>query len=107
MSRKSAEIAPKSHEIIQLGDFRFFVKSRELQDSAGSTVTLRSQSADVLAYLAMHAGVLVSKDALIAAVWGDTFVTNDSLVQCIGDIRRALGDENHEIVQTSPRKGYK
>lgn len=107
MSRTDAEKEPKSDDILQLGNFRFSLKTNELFDSSGDTVALRNQSADVLAYLAAHSGKLVSKDALIEAVWADTFVTDDSLVQCIGDIRRALGDDDHKIVQTSPKKGYK
>lgn len=107
MSRTDAEIEPKSAEPVVLGQFRFFPESRDLRDPSGSSVTLRSQSAGVLAYLAEHTNELVTKDALIEAVWGDTFVTDDSLVQCIGDIRRALGDDQRKIVQTFPRKGYK
>ena len=68
---------------------------------------LRSQSADVLAYLARHAGALVSKEALIENVWADTFVTDDSLVQCIGDIRKALNDAERKIIETLPKKGYR
>ena len=41
------------------------------------------------------------------AVWPDTFVTDDSLTQCIADIRRALGDDGHVIVQTLPKRGYR
>jgi WD40 repeat protein/class 3 adenylate cyclase len=41
------------------------------------------------------------------AVWPDTFVTDDSLTQCIADIRRALGDDEHAIVETFPKRGYR
>jgi pimeloyl-ACP methyl ester carboxylesterase len=34
------------------------------------------------------------------------FVTDDSLVQCIKDVRRALRDEAHRIIRTVPRRGY-
>ena len=69
-------------------------------------VRLRPKSFDVLRYLVEHAGRLVSKEELIKAVWPGVFVTDDSLVQCVGDIRGALGDEAHRIVQTVPRRGY-
>ena len=74
MSRTRDEIEPKSDEIHKVGDFTISVKTRELTDAAGQVVALRSQSADVLLYLAAHAGELVTKDALIDAVWaaGDT-----------------------------------
>jgi pimeloyl-ACP methyl ester carboxylesterase/DNA-binding winged helix-turn-helix (wHTH) protein len=69
-------------------------------------VQLRPKSFDVLRYLAEHAGRLVSKDELIQAVWPDLFVTEDSVVQCIGDIRSALSDDAHRIIKTVPRRGY-
>ena len=39
-----------------------------------------------------RAGQLVGKDEIMDEVWSDCEVTEDSLVQAIGDIRRALGD---------------
>jgi DNA-binding winged helix-turn-helix (wHTH) protein len=67
---------------------------------------LRPKSFDVLRHLADHAGRLVSKDELIKAAWPDVFVTDDSLVQCIKDIREALSDDAHQIIKTVPRRGY-
>jgi DNA-binding winged helix-turn-helix (wHTH) protein len=61
----------------------------------------------VLSVLAARPGEIVSKEALMLAVWPDTFVTDDSLTQCIADIRRALGDEAHMIVETFPKRGYR
>ncbi|MCU9848931.1 winged helix-turn-helix domain-containing protein [Defluviimonas sp. WL0024] len=107
MSRKRAEFAMKSHEIIKLGSYRFDPSDKTLRDSSGGVVPLRSQSADVLAYLAQRHGQIVGKDDIISAIWRDTFVTDDSLVQCIADIRRALGDQEHALVQTHPKQGYR
>ena len=61
----------------------------------------------MLAALAARAGGIVTKSELIESVWADIAVTDDSLVQCIADIRRALGDDAHKIVQTFPKKGYR
>jgi TolB-like protein/DNA-binding winged helix-turn-helix (wHTH) protein len=67
---------------------------------------LRPKSYEVLCYLLAHHGCLVSKDELLRAVWGRTVVTDDSLTQCLVEIRRALGDEARHIVRTVPRRGY-
>ncbi len=72
----------------------------------GAEIELRSQSFDVLDYLARNAGRVVSKDELIDAVWDRKPANEDSLVQCIADIRRALGDSDHRLIRTFPRKGY-
>jgi TolB-like protein/DNA-binding winged helix-turn-helix (wHTH) protein len=107
MSRNQDETCPNNPEIVRLGPMEFNLATGELRDQQGRPVGLRSQSAEVLAHLARHPGRVVAKGDLIAAVWPDTFVTDDSLVQCITDIRRALGDHGHKIVLTHPRKGYR
>ena len=43
-------------------------------------------------------GSAVDKDELLHAVWRGVVVTEDSLVKCIGEIRRALGDDEHRVV---------
>jgi len=68
-------------------------------------IQLRPKSFDVLRYLAEHAGRVVSKDELIHTIWPDLFVTEDSVVQCIADIRAALRDDAHRIIKTVPRRG--
>lgn len=69
-------------------------------------VRLRPQSHAVLRYLAEHAGRLVTRAELFSAVWGHTVVTDDSLTQCLIEIRRALGDPSHELIRTVPKRGY-
>ena len=63
----------------------------------------------VLVYLAGHAAEVVSKEELIQAVWADTFVTDDVLLRCISELRKALEDDPKEprYIQTIPRSGYR
>ena len=53
-----------------------------------------------------HPGRLLTKDELIEAVWPDVTVTNDSLVQCISQLRAAFGDNGQSLIKTVPRRGY-
>ncbi len=64
---------------------------------------------ETLIYLAARPGKVVSKADLMKAIWPDTFVTDDVLVQCVVDIRRALGDhpKTPQFVETLPRRGYR
>jgi hypothetical protein len=48
----------------------------------------------------------VSKTELIEAVWPDAAVTDNSLVQCVREIRQALDDESEELIRTVARRGY-
>jgi hypothetical protein len=39
-------------------------------------------------------------------VWGSIFVTEDSLTQCISEIRKAVGDADKRLLRTVHGKGY-
>ena len=69
-------------------------------------VPLRPKSFDVLVYLVRNRGRLVTKDELFENVWADVIVTDNSLVQCIKDVRQALNDENQTIIETVAKRGY-
>lgn len=87
------------------GKFSLDLDREEL--SAGDQhVRLRPKSFAVLKYLVERHGRLVTKEELLDAVWHHSHVTDGSLTQCLIDIRRALSDEDHEIVRTVPRRGY-
>ena len=70
-------------------------------------ITLRPKTFAVLQFLAQNAGRLVSKDELFTAVWPDVAVTDDALVQSIGELRRALGEDGPRLIKTVPRRGYR
>src|SRR5262249_24607801 len=72
----------------------------------GEEVKLRPKVFEVLKFLVENNNRLVTKEELIKAVWPDTFVTDDSLVQCLVEIRRALGDGAPSCIKTVPRRGY-
>ena len=73
---------------------------------ADRVVKLRPKVYDVLRYVLENRGRLIAKEELIRALWPDAFVTEDSLVQCMVELRRALNDHAQEIVKTVPRRGY-
>lgn len=69
-------------------------------------IKLRPKPFEALKYLVENPGRLISKAELIQTIWPDTAVTDDSLVQCLMEVRRALGDERQQIIKTVPRRGY-
>lgn len=70
---------------------------------------LRRKTFQVLIYLLEQRERLVTKNELIENIWKDTAVTDDTLVQCIKEIRRALGDDSHQprFIKTIPKAGYR
>ena len=81
-------------------DFR-----RQTLVRGGLEIRLRGKSFDVLAYLVRHAGRVVDKRELIDAVWAGVAVSDDSLVQCLVEIRRNLGSAQ-DVVKTVRGRGY-
>jgi DNA-binding winged helix-turn-helix (wHTH) protein len=73
----------------------------------GNEIALRPKTFAVLRYLSENAGRLVSKDELFAAVWPKLAITDDALVQSVGELRRALGDDGPRLIKTIPRRGYR
>ncbi|HEU0063205.1 MAG TPA: winged helix-turn-helix domain-containing protein, partial [Hyphomicrobiaceae bacterium] len=73
----------------------------------GIEIALRPKTFSVLQYLVENAGRLVTKDELFAAVWSNLSVTDDTLVQSIVELRRALGSDGSRLVKTLPRRGYR
>ena len=91
--------------IYEFGEFRLDVaKGCVLKD--GDEIKLRPKLYEALQYLLQNCGRLVAKQELIAAVWPGAFVTDDSLVQCVLELRRALGDREQKLIKTVPRRGY-
>ena len=73
----------------------------------GEEIALRPKSFDVLHYLVRHPQRLVGREELLKAGWPGVVVTDDSLTQCLIEIRKALGDDDRSIVRTVPRRGYR
>ena len=72
----------------------------------GCEVKLRPKSFKLLECLVENRGRLVGKHELIEAVWPDAYVTSNSLVKSVKDIRLALGDDSGRIIRTVARRGY-
>lgn len=89
----------------EFGEFQLDVaRGRVLK--AGEEIKLRPKVYEALKYLVENPGRLIDKKELIQAVWPDTFVTDDSLVQCTVELRRALDDHAQLLLKTVPRRGY-
>jgi DNA-binding winged helix-turn-helix (wHTH) protein/tetratricopeptide (TPR) repeat protein len=97
--------AAKSRQIYSFREFSLDLERGCLWRGA-EEVKLRPKVFETLKYLILNDNRLVAKDELIRAVWTDSYVTDDSLVQCMVELRRALGDEAQACIKTVPRRGY-
>jgi TolB-like protein/DNA-binding winged helix-turn-helix (wHTH) protein/Tfp pilus assembly protein PilF len=70
-------------------------------------IPLRPKTFAVLLHLVRNPERLISKEELLEAVWPNLIVTDDTLVQSVGELRRALGDAGASLIVTVPRRGYR
>jgi eukaryotic-like serine/threonine-protein kinase len=82
--------------------------ARRTVSRADSLVGLTPKAFDVLLFLVQNPNRLVTKEELLQAVWGDTFVEEGNLTQYISHLRKALRDnsEDTRLIVTIARKGY-
>src|SRR5277367_5148853 len=97
---------PADLDRLEIAGLTLDLRREELRDAAGTLIELRNRSFGVLRYLATNAGRLVTKDELLGANWPGVTVSEDSLTQCISEIRRVLGDAGRNLIRTMPRRGY-
>jgi DNA-binding winged helix-turn-helix (wHTH) protein len=76
---------------------------------AGRPVPLAPTPFAVLCTLARSPGALVTKNALLEAVWGHRFVADSVLKTAISEVRAALGDDPKQprYIETVSRRGYR
>lgn len=100
--------APRAPLSLRFGRFAFDeADARLLAD--GRPIALAPKAFGVLAELLSHAGQLVTKDALLDAVWGHRHVSVSVLKTTISELRAALGDDAKSPmwVETASRRGYR
>ena len=89
-------------------EYRLDADRRELRCGA-ALVAAEPQTFDLLLYLVQNRERVVSKDDLMAAVWGGRIVSESTLSSQINAVRHAVGDdgERQVLVRTLARKGFR
>lgn len=90
---------------IEIGEFRLDTISGVLS-RGGDVVPLRAKTFAFLCHLARNRGRVVSKDELFDAVWPNIHVSEDSLTQCVSELRKAFGSGQDSPLRTVPKRGY-
>jgi len=75
----------------------------------GTEHHVRPKSLAVLLHLIENRGRVVSKEELLQRIWEGAAVTDDTLTQCISDLRRLLGDDPKQpkFIRTIPKQGFR
>ena len=94
------------NELYNFGSYSLDISSRTLTRS-GEVVTLAPKTFDLLALLVKSNGRLLSKSELMGSLWPDTFVEEANLSFQISSLRKALGEDGVEWIETVPKHGYR
>ena len=100
------EVTPTSVRLWRFADYEFDELGRELRVK-GRPADMESKPLDVLLQLLLHAGEVVTKEELLESVWPDVMVVDGSLATAVSKLRKAMGDEEHPVIVTVPRVGYR
>src|SRR6516164_5322311 len=94
--------------ILSFGDYEIDVERREIR-RAKTLVHVEPQVFDLLVYLVENRDRVVSKDDLIASVWGGRIVSDSTLTSRVNAARKAVGDsgEDQKLIRTIARKGLR
>jgi adenylate cyclase len=93
--------------MLHFGDYVVDTARGCLRTADDREIGLRPKTFEVLRYLVASGGRLVSKEEILKAVWPDVVVSDDSLAQCVSEVRRAIGDDGQAIIKTVTRRGYR
>lgn len=94
--------------LCQVGDWSVDFAAGEMTVRHGA-VRLEPKVNALLHALVEQPGRVLSRDELMAAIWGDVVVGDDSLARVVSKLRHALGDDARDprYVETMSKRGYR
>jgi Tol biopolymer transport system component/DNA-binding winged helix-turn-helix (wHTH) protein len=99
-------MAQQSDQIYEFGPYRLDPAERLLwRDS--KAIPLQPKLFDLLLALVERHGRLVEKDELMNLVWSDAFVEEANLASNISILRKTLGENGQQLIETVPKRGYR
>jgi DNA-binding winged helix-turn-helix (wHTH) protein/TolB-like protein/Tfp pilus assembly protein PilF len=97
-----------SRSTLRIGDWQADLRTNELTRN-GETVRLEPKAMEVLVFLAERAGQVVSREALLSALWPGMVVGDDALTQAVIKLRKSLQDtpRSPQYIETISKRGYR
>lgn len=92
--------------VFHFDGFELDQQRAELRGPGGGVLKLRPKAFEMLHLLVANAGRVLTKQELMETIWPKIFVGEDSLFQCIREIRTVLGDDRRQIVKLATGGGY-
>ena len=93
---------------LRVGDWHVAVVLNQISRDE-KVVRLEPKAIELLLFLALRAGEVVSRDQLLTALWPGVVVGDNALTQAVIKLRKALGDTAREpsYIEAIPKRGYR
>jgi len=98
--------ADQQATVYRFDRFRLDTLRGTLHGPGETVLDVRPKAFALLRFLLENPGRLHGRAALLDTLWPDVVVTDDSLTQCVSDLRHAFGDRAPLVLKTVPRRGY-
>lgn len=96
----------KAHVTYVFGEFSLD-PVRRVFSKDGNEIHLPAKEFETLLYFVENQGRTLSKDEMLSAIWGDTFVEEGNLAQYVSRLRKILNTNGHNYIHTLPKRGYR
>ena len=103
MGEASSRALPSDDSTYHFDAFRLDVRQGVLLRDDGVELPLRPRSYDLLRHMLDHPHELLRRESLLEALWPGVVVTDDSLTQCVSELRRVMGARGQALLRTVPR----
>jgi DNA-binding winged helix-turn-helix (wHTH) protein/tetratricopeptide (TPR) repeat protein len=92
--------------VYHFDQFRLDIAGGTLHGPDGAILEIRPKAFALLRFLVQNPGRLHGRAELLETLWPNVVVTDDSLTQCVSDLRQAFGTRASHVLKTLPRRGY-
>lgn len=96
----------ETRRLYEFGDYTLEPHERILL-RRGEPVSLTPKAFDTLLVLVENSGHVLTKEDLLQRIWPDSTVEETTLAQNISTLRKALGQNGQQFIQTIPKRGYR
>lgn len=99
-----------SENIISIGDFQWHTQTKELKGATGEIINLQPKERDLLAHFITNPDRIFTRDQLLNAVWGHTFMLGTrSVDRCVTSLRKKIKStaNSPEFIKTVRGVGYR
>ena len=104
--KRGRTVRPTEDTVYIFEGFSLDLARGGLFSPAQAEIPLRPKAFALLRLFVENAGRLLDRDTILSVVWPKVLVTEDSITQCVREIRAALGHDGSHLIRAVRARGY-